>query len=72
MDITDATEPASQDPNQQSATPLSTHPAMPPAFRGVVAALDEVVNRPVAEHADLYDAVHRDLRTALDDVDHRG
>lgn len=72
MDITDATEPASPDPSQPLTTPLRAHPSMPQAFRDTVAALDDVTSRPVTEHAELYDAVHRDLRSALDDVDHRG
>lgn len=49
--------------------PLSADPDIPQGFRETVARLDDVAERPVAEHAEAYDAVHRDLRQSLDDVD---
>lgn len=49
--------------------PISADPEVPERFRQTVARLDDVGQRPVTEHAEAFDAVHRDLRQSLDDVD---
>lgn len=59
-------------PPQQSREPLSAQARMPEAFREVVQRLDYIDERAVSDHAEAYDAVHRDLRAALDDVDRTG
>lgn len=59
---------ADGDGEPQRAT-LADDPKMPGRFRDTVRRLDEVSERPVSEHAESYDAVHRDLRNALDDTE---
>lgn len=64
-------EPAEHEQHQQQP-PLSTDPRLPERFVATVCALDEIDARPVADHAETYDAVHRDLRSVLDDIDRAG
>lgn len=48
---------------------LGADPAVPERFRATVERLDELPGRPVAEHAESYDAVHRELRQTLDGIE---
>ncbi len=50
---------------------ISDDPAIAEHLRAVVQLLDDLAERPVNEHAEAYDAVHRDLRAMLDDIDAR-
>lgn len=60
------------EPQSDVRAPLASAPEIPARFRQTVARLDELPARPVSEHADGYDSVHRELREALDDVDRHG
>jgi hypothetical protein len=62
-------ETGRQETTEPPRAPLSADPGMPERFRNTVRALDEIDDRPVVDHAETYDAVHRDLRSVLDDVD---
>ncbi|MFV0534536.1 MAG: hypothetical protein ACK5MR_12885 [Cumulibacter sp.] len=75
----DVARPDTPDVDEPKATPdvtarraaISGDPAIAEHLRAVVQPLDDVADRPVNEHAEAYDAVHRDLRAMLDDIDAR-
>ena len=62
-------EPEAAHGGAEQRAPLADDPDVPDRFRDTVRRLDDVAGRPVTEHAESYDAVHRDLRQALDDVE---
>ncbi len=59
-------------PSPAPAGPASgDQPDVPPAVEAALAALDGVVDRPLEEHVDVFDEVHRRLQDALATLDER-
>jgi hypothetical protein len=52
-------------PDESSTRPLTGEPAVDDALR----RLDQLADRPVAEHVGVYDDAHRQLQDALADLD---
>ena len=59
------------DPTTPARSAEPTDPAVPPAVAAALAALDGVQQRPLEEHVDVFDAVHRGLQDALAALDER-
>ena len=49
--------------------PAGVPPRVPPAVAAALARLDTLDDTPVAEHVEVFDAVHRDLQDALATLD---
>ena len=67
-DLSGGDEAESSSPNQ-ATEPAAQQPDRPQRFAEVLAEVDEVDGRPLAEHNDVFTRAHRELTDALNDVE---